>query len=143
MPTPSDLSSEKVTLADAASRLRQMLDSHAVAEVSRTRLARHSSEVMTEMLENQEFLRVRIGTRRMMVVDEQYLECSRELLEAVESRLDELDPSLAELRDRFDRLTEQLNDPATQQATHDALFGNQAPTGLRKHYAPGQTEEPA
>ncbi len=143
MPPQKDQASENVTLIEAARRLRQMLDSHAVAEVSRTRLARHSSQVMTEMLEKREFLRVRIGTQRMVVVDEDYLQHSRELLEAVESRLDELDPTLAELSDRFDRLTEQMNDPAAKQGTEDALFGNQAPTQLRNHYEPGKTEDSA
>ncbi len=142
MSAHADLASRQATLIEAARRLRRILDSHTVAEVSRTRLARHSSEVMTEMLEKQAFLRVQIGTRRMLVVDEDYLQRSRELLEAVESRLEELDPTLSMLRDRFDQLTDQMNDPATQQASQNALFGVDAPARLREHYAPGQTEEP-
>jgi len=141
MSTHAEQTSPKVPLTEAARKLRQILDTHTVADVSRTRLARHSSEVMTEMLEKQAFLRVQIGTRRMLVVDEDCIQHSRELLEAVESRLEELDPTLGTLRDRFDRLTEQMNDPATQQATEEALFGLETPARLREHYAPGQTED--
>ena len=141
MSTHAEQTSPKVPLTEAARKLRQILDTHTVADVSRTRLARHSSEVMTEMLEKQAFLRVQIGTRRMLVVDEDCIQHSRELLEAVESRLEELDPTLGTLRDRFDRLTEQMNDPATQQASEEALFGLETPARLREHYAPGQTED--
>jgi len=131
---------ENASLLESARSLRQLLDSHPVKDVSRTRLARHSAQVMTEILENQEFLRVQIGTRRMLVVDEEYLRRSRKLLEAVETRLDELDPVLDELRGRFDRLASKMNTASGRKAAHDALFGDDAPAALRENYGPGDTE---
>jgi len=92
------------------------------------------------MSENRKFLRVQIGTRRMLVVDEEYLHHSRTLFKAVEIRLDEVEPVLDELRGRCDRLTSKMNTPSGRKAAHDALCGDDAPAALRGNYAPGDTE---
>jgi len=135
--------SDLIPLVDAARSLREMLGSHRFREVSQTRLARHSRQVMTEMLESNEFLRVQIGPRGMLVIDEDFFDRARNLLDSVEARLDEIDPVLAELRGRFDRLAQRMNEPGSRRATHEALFGEHAPDTLAEHYQPGSTEEPS
>jgi hypothetical protein len=133
--------SKLIPLVDAAARVRDILVTHVIKDISRTRLARQSRQIMQQMLDNDEFLRVQIGHKRMLVIDEDYLDRTRELLTAVEARLEELDPVLGELRARYESLARQMNDPAARRATHDALFGADAAESLRANYAPGATEQ--
>jgi len=132
---------DPTALIDAARGLRDLLVRHPIREVSQTRLARHSREVMTEMLESKAFLRVQIGTSAMMVVDEAFFDRASRLLESVESRLQEMDPELGELRARFDQLSKRMNEPGARQATFDALFSERAPETLRENHRPGNTEQ--
>jgi hypothetical protein len=134
-------STDPTPLIDAARSLRDLLGSHSIREVSQTRLARHSREVMSEMLESNAFLRVQIGTRAMMVVDDEFFERASRLLESVESRLQEMDPVLEELRGRFDQLSQRMNEPGARQATYDALFSERSPENLRENHRPGHTEK--
>ena len=134
-------SADLVPLLESARELRECLGNHSIREVSRTRLARHSREVMTEMAGGDAFLRVKMGTRDMLVVDQDFYDRACRLLESVENRLHEMDPVLHELRGRFDRLTGRMNQPGARDAASEALFGESAPETLHENFEPGRTEQ--
>lgn len=129
-------------IGETARELRELLDGRTIAAVTPTRLARKTREVMAELQEGKSFLRVEIGGRRMMVVDEAFVDRARALLGSVESRLPDLDPTLAELRSRFDVLSQRMNAPGARQAVSEALFADSSAETLAENYRSGQTETP-